>query len=203
MQTILTMLIIVSGVVCAQGQGTVDFRNGGITFRTVADRRVYVGAGCSVPLVGTNYVAGLYYMAGANAPIDAPTAGTQAGALAHFRQPTTTRPGIWLNPTDVGNTRILDGVIFGQTATIQIRVWDSSKYSSYADAFAHGASGASAPFNYTVPQPGDLSPDAYYMDNLRAFGGFPCPEPSTAALLAVSAIAWLWLRRKGRRDLPF
>src|ERR1041385_7408141 len=105
-------------VVSGWSQGTIDFRNGGVTFKTVADRFVYLGTvGAPANLLkGTNYVAGLYYMAGANAAIDSPTAGTQAGALAAFRGLTTASPGLWLNPTAIGNTRVLDGVTFNQTA---------------------------------------------------------------------------------------
>ena len=199
MKRILTLMLMVGCAVSVLGQGVVDFRNGGVTFRTVADRRVYgfnAATGCG-PLVGTNYVAGLFYVAGANADLYPPTSGTQAGALAHFRSPTTSQPGIWLNPVEVGNNRVLDGVEVGQVATLQVRVWDITKYASYLDAYVHGEYTASAPFLYTVPGP--LSrPDAFYMDNLRAFATASCPEPSAPVLLALGAFTWLWLRKKKR-----
>ncbi len=202
MKTIQTLMIIVGGAVSVLGQGQVDFRNGGVTFPTVADRRVYLGpigssggGGCG-PLVGTNYVAALFYAPGANVNFDSLTSGTQAGALATFRQPTTAQPGTWLNPVPVGNYRVLDGVDVGQTATLQIRVWDITKYATYLDAFAAGGMHIrSVPFNYTVP-PAVARPDAYYMDNLRAFASLECPEPSAPVLLALGAFTWLWLRKK-------
>src|SRR5438552_17192254 len=102
--------------------------------------------------------------------------------------PTTSRPGIWLNDLEVGDNRILDGVGVGQVATLQVRVWDITKYATYLDAFAHGEYTASAPFLYMVP--GAVgSPFAFYVDNLRAFGGLDCPEPSTPMLLALGAVA--------------
>ena len=122
-----------------------------------------------------------------------------------FRNPlTTTSPGYWLNPASLGMSpifRVLEGVSFNQYATLQVRVWDITKYASYAEAFAAGESLASAPFNYRVPYEGELGPAVYYMNDLRAFGpatlstGSPCPEPSTWALLTIGAIAWLWSGR--------
>ncbi len=197
MKIVQVLIIIVGSAASVVAQGRVDFRNGGVTFSTVADRRVYgfnAASGCG-PLVGTNYVAGLFYVAGANADLYPPTSGTQAGALAHFRSPTTSSPGIWLNPVEVGNNRILDGVDVGQVATLQVRVWDITKYATYLDAFAHGEYTASAPFLYTVPQPLSF-PDAYYMDNLRAFAALSSPEPSAPIFLALGAVAWLWLRMR-------
>src|SRR5881397_2038218 len=55
MNPLQTIIIILAATASALGQGIVDFRNGGVSFPTPADRRVY-GAPC-VPLVGTNYVA--------------------------------------------------------------------------------------------------------------------------------------------------
>ena len=201
MNALQTFVIILVATASALGQGTVDFRNGGVSFPTVADRRVYgpvPGGGCG-PLVGTNYVAGLFYVPGANANIYDPTLGTQAGELARFRAPTTAAPGLWLNPVAVGNTRVLDGVTFGQTATLQVRVWDITRYPTYQAAFAAGSYAVSAPFNYTVPSADNIDPSKYYMDNLRAFGPplEACvPEPTTVSLLALGGLAWLWLRRK-------
>ncbi len=184
------------GLAVASGwaQGTIDFRNGGVTFKTAEDRKVYVGAVGGTPLDGTNYVAALYYMAGANANINSPTAGMQAGEVARFRPSTTLSHGTWLNPAAIGNTRILDGVSFLQPATIQIRVWDSTKYSSYAAAFAAGEYGASTPFNYTVPAEGDLVLADYYLNDLRAFA--VVPEPSIIALGALGVAGLLFLRRR-------
>src|SRR6266496_3892089 len=64
MRTILPLIIILGGLCSAVAQGNVIFVNGFAVFRTVADRRVY-GPDCA-PLVGTNYVAGLFYLPGAD-----------------------------------------------------------------------------------------------------------------------------------------
>ena len=182
-------------VVSGWAQGTIDFRNGGVTFKTVEDRKVYLGTvGNGLGLVGTNYVAALYYVVGANAVINGPTLGIQAGEVARFRPVTTSSQGTWLNPTAIGNTRVLAGVSFLQPATIQIRVWDSTKYSSYAAAFAAGEYGASTPFNYTVPAEGDLLLSDYYLNDLRAFA--VVPEPSIIALGALGVASLLFLRRR-------
>jgi hypothetical protein len=194
MKRILTAAFLGVAVISGWAQGTIDFRNGGISFPTVADRFVYLGAIGGTKLAGTNYVAGLFYLAGANAAIDSPTAGTQAGELARFRNPTSLSIGLWLNATAIGNTRVLDGVTFNQTATIQIRVWDSSVFNSYAAAFAAGQYGASAPFNYTVPSQDNIDPSKYYMDGLRAFA--VVPEPSMIALGALGVASLLFLRRR-------
>jgi len=196
MKKLVAAAVLGLAVVSGWAQGTVDFRNGGVSFPTAADRFVYLGAVGGTKLVGTNYVAALYYMAGANAPIDSPTAGTQAGGLAAFRVATTTNPGLWLNQVAVGNTRILDGVSFDQTATLQVRVWDASRYSSYAAAFAAGQGyGKSDPFNYTVPSATNIDPSKYYMDGLRAFAVI-VPEPSVLALGVVGVAGLLFLRRR-------
>ena len=152
-------------------QGTVTFQNGQVTFQTVADRRVYcspVGA-----LVGTNYVAALYYLPGADQNITSPTQGTLAYgsnglALAHFRPPTTTIPGIWSNPQEVGNSRTLVGVTEGQMATLQVRIWDSARFATFAEAAAADAYAWSTPFNYRVPASGSDA-SAYLMEGFRAF----------------------------------
>jgi hypothetical protein len=91
---------------------------------------------------------------------------------------------------------VLGGVAPGETATLQVRVWDSSKFSSFADAWAGGGEvGASGAFNYTVPLAGS-TPDKYYMDNLRAFV-INIPEPSTWAFL-VLVVSGIWYARVKR-----
>src|SRR5262245_50488720 len=87
---------------CGWAQGLVDFRNSGPTFATTADRRVYFGGSL---LVGTNYVAGLWYVAGAGnggqliglGGNQALNANTTHASVFPFRAPTTTAPGTW-NP---------------------------------------------------------------------------------------------------------
>lgn len=179
--------------VSSLAQGTIDFRNTGVTFKFAADRLVYADPITRRGLVGTNYAAGLFYLPGGGREMSAGS-GIQAGALAFFRQPTTTSPGTWLNPLAVGNNRILDGVPIGATATIQVRVWDITKYQSFAQAFAGGEYGWSLPFDYTVPAAGS-APDAYYLNDLR-FPILMVPEPSTIALGILGGVCLLYIRRR-------
>src|SRR5262249_37473047 len=116
MKKVLAIALLSLAAVSGWAQGIVTFQNGQITFSTVADRLVYLGGVGGTKLVGTNYVAGLYYIAGADQNIMSPTAGTQAGALAVFRVATTAVPGVW-NNGGAGQTRNLDGVAQGSTAT--------------------------------------------------------------------------------------
>jgi hypothetical protein len=106
----------------------------------------------------------------------------------------TNFPGSW-TPDGVSPIFTFPDVVVGASATLQVRVYDSSKFASYEAALAGaGEIGLSAPFNYTVPAAGS-TPDKYYMDNLRAFAVIP--EPSTVALgLMGPAASLLFLRRR-------
>lgn len=186
MKPVAYLILLLLAVCSALGQGAVDFRNGAITFKNIAERRVF-WCGQSVLLTGTNYVAALYYLPGADqlARLSEPDAGILARgsnnlAYAYFRSPTTSLPGVWLNPFPVGTFRYLEGVGPGETATLQVRVWDIAMYPDYRSAVLRGQYYASTPFNYTVPPPGSPSED-YYMDNLRTTFT-PC-----ALLLSVQA----------------
>jgi hypothetical protein len=194
MKKVLAIALLSLAAVSSWAQGTVQFQNGQITFATVADRLVYLGAVGGTKMTGTNYVVGLYYIAGADQAIMSPTAGTQAGALAIGRLATTATPGVWNNGT-AGNTRILNEVDVTQTATLQIRAWDITKYATFADAFARGEYGWSQPFNQRMPDfaHGDPVPLSY-MDGLRAFA--IVPEPSTIALGVLGVAGLLALRRR-------
>jgi uncharacterized protein (TIGR03382 family) len=158
---------------------------------------VYFGPGCVFPLTGTNFAAGLWYVPGADngSLLLTPTGGTQPGALAFFRVATTSMPGVWNNGA-AGNTRTLDGVVVGTYATLQVRVWDITKYSAFALAFAANDYGWSTPFNYRAPIPTDPA-TASYMEGFRGINA--CPEPATVALGLLAAGAWLLTRRRPAR----
>lgn len=196
MKKLIAVAVLGLAAASSWAQGTIDFRNLGVTFKTSHDKLVYLGdvGGTNPKLVGTNYAAGLFFLVGADQAIGVPAAGIQAGGLALFRALTTTSPGAWLNPLSVGNTRILDGVPIGGIATLQVRVWDITKYQTFAQAFARGEYGWSAPFNYTVPAAGS-APDAYYLNDLHAFA-VVVPEPSTIALGVLGVAGFLFLRRR-------
>src|SRR5262245_41012163 len=199
MKRSLFLFFLVLGTCNSFGQGLVDFRNGGITFPTDADRRVYrfaVGSPPGVPLTGVNFVAGLWYLPGADRGASIWTAG-QAGRAFSFRPPGTLLPGTWVVPAGVSPMFALDGVTVGGSATLQVRVWDGFKYGSFGEAVAAGGEfSMSVPFNYTVPTAGS-TPDKYYMDNLRAWAIIP--EPSTWTLAALVGAALAVVTKKARR----
>jgi hypothetical protein len=181
MKKLLLVLAAVAASACsAFAQGTVSFNNNS-AFTTTADRLVRDLAGA--PLVGTNWVAQLYSGADANSL----TALTDP--VVRFRVPTTTSPGTWS-----GATRALPGFTSGQTATLQVRVWDGNLFANYAAAVAGGGIyGLSTPFTYTVPAAGS-PPAAFFMEGLRGFT--LVPEPSVIALGVLGAAALLLRRRK-------
>jgi hypothetical protein len=168
--------------------GAVDFRNTGVSFPTPADRRVY--APDHTPLVGTNYLAQLYYLPGANRQ-DILTVGLAvADPPVAFRLPTTVVPGTWFT----GNRtfyRVLTGVELNQTATLQVRVWDITYGATFEEAVGKGNWGVSDPFNFLLPD-ASSGPAAHYMDNLRAFT--LVPEPAWGDLLALMGLGWFMLR---------
>jgi hypothetical protein len=206
MKKLIAIAVLGLAAVTSWAQGTVDFRNGGVSFKTTANRYVYFGAvgpGAGTPtpgsadpgrVVGTSYVAGLWYVKGADQ--GGQIAGArQVGRTFAFRLPTTTDPnkGTWVIAAGASPTFTFDDVAIGGATTLQVRVWDSAKFATFEAAVTGGEYGASQPFNYTVPAAGS-SADAYYLDNLRAFAVIP--EPSTIALGILGAASLLFLRRR-------
>lgn len=156
----------------ARAQNFVQFQNGQITFATPADRLVYSDYVGGTKLVGTNYVAGLWMVPGSNPDaVDgriSPDRGQRLGGDYPFRNPVTTWPGVWTRYGSASFQIVLQGVSPGDMTTLQVRVWDSQKYANFAEAFAAGEFGASAPFAFVSPTDQARVED-YYMDNLRAF----------------------------------
>ena len=209
MKKLLSLCVLGLSLVSVFGQGQVNFLNGGATFATTANRYIYiygVGQGAMLPgfpIPGSAdpnrmmapWVAGLWYLPGANRGNEIGTA-TQAGQTFPFRQETTAlqNRGTWLVPLGQSSLFTLHGVNYGSGATLQVRVWDGSKYSSFEAAVAGGEAGRSDSFNYTAPVQGELNPNAYLMDNFRAFA-ILAPEPSTIFLGILGAGSLLLLRR--------
>lgn len=206
MKKLIAIAVLGLAAVTSWAQGTVDFRNGGVSFKTTANRYVYFGAvgpGAGTPtpgsadpnrVVGTQYVAGLWYVKGADQGANIANARV-VGRTFTFRQATTTdaNKGTWVIAAGASPTFTFDDVAIGASATLQVRVWDGVKYADFAAAVAGGEFGASLPFNYTVPAAGAAT-DAYYLDGLRAFA--IVPEPSTIALGILGAASLLFLRRR-------
>jgi hypothetical protein len=186
MKKILLSLILGVSAIGAYAQGNINFDNRVATLGFSAlVTNVMTGAG----LVGTNYVAQLYYAADA-ANLSAVAAVTEA--TTPFRIPTTTQPGTWN-----GGIRTLT-TANGQTVNLIVRVWDGALYANYAAAKAPGASGVtgqSAAFSYVIPAT-NTDPTQQTMVNFRGFTVVPVPEPSTIALGILGAGSLLFLRRK-------
>lgn len=184
MRKLIALFAVTVVAASAFAQGTVNFNNR-LTFASTDDRLVYLGTVNPVPLVGTDWVAQLYYGSQGTA---ADSLNPVAANPAAFRVATTTSPGTWS-----GGTRTLDGIAIGGTATLQVRVWNLASFPTYDAALAAGEYGVSNPFDYTVPAAGSL-PSAFYMEGLRTFN--VVPEPSTIALGVLGLAGLLFLRRR-------
>jgi hypothetical protein len=146
--------------VAAFAQGTVRFNNNGILAGNPPSIQVLnIDGG---PLVGTNWVAQLYY----GAP------GSPESSLipvnhepAHFRAPPTTNPGTW-----AGGTRTLVGFPENSSVVLQVKVWDSALFPTYETASAaDGITGKSIIFDYWICGPGNCSVAGDLMANFRGF----------------------------------
>jgi hypothetical protein len=186
MRKLIALFAVTVVAASALAQGQVDFQNR--LFNTAGDRLVYntLSSG-GAALVGTSFVAQLYFgTQGATslAPADL--------APIRFRAATTTYPGTWGAAPGYAT---LAGIAIGQTATLQVRVWDSVAYPAGYDAAVAGGGvrGASALFDYTVPAAGS-PPASYYMENFTRFN--LVPEPSTIALGVLGLAGLLFIRRR-------
>jgi hypothetical protein len=159
MKKLIAIAVLGLATVTGWAQGKVDFRNGGVSFVTAANRYVYtaagVGPGQGTPpgatdanrLIGTTFAASLWYVPGANQGGQIAGA-TQVGRSFNFRADTTSagNRGTWtvgaLDPVFV-----FTGLGFSAAATLQVRVWDTAKFTSFEAAVAGNEYGASVPFN--------------------------------------------------------
>ena len=184
MRKLIALFAVTVVAASAFAQGTVNFNNR-LTFATTGDRLVYADQAGTIPLVGTDWVAQLYY--GSQGTVEGSLVAVGASP-ATFRVATTTSPGTWS-----GGTRTLDTIPIGGTATLQVRVWNLASFPTYDAAYAAGQYGVSGLFDYTVPAAGSL-PSAFYMEGLTTFN--VVPEPSTIALGALGLAGLLFLRRR-------
>jgi hypothetical protein len=184
---IFAILVGISIAFSAFGQGTVNFANHPDIWMDGIDRRVYFDLVGGAGVVGTNYVAQLWY-----GP-DASSISSFAPRLAPFRPTDAPPPGVWL-----GGVRTLDGFGPGQTATLQVKVWDITLFSTYEQASRTSGAifGASQPFQYMVPPVGSV--EGFTLDNLRAFA--LVPEPSVIVLSAFAVFVFSAMRvREGSK----
>ena len=191
-----TVLALVFGAEIVLSQGVVNFSNSG-TFFPVADRRVYDPTTCA-PLVGTNWVAALYFGTTPDAITELAVRSfddlSLLRAIGHFRavDPSSASAGTWS-----GGLRILLGVTVGQTLTMQVRVWDLNRFATFDDARTMGGFALeSAPFSYLVP--GILDGGGDKLNNFQGITPPECvPEPSVFALAGLGlAVLVAWQHRK-------
>jgi hypothetical protein len=201
MKKSLLTIALAGATLVTYGQGQIDFRNNNLV--APPDRLVRAGTG-QLPspggtglnqnrpgegLVGTTFIAQLFFASDAS-NLDAQPAilGTD---VHRFRASTTTLPGTWS-----GGTRVLRGVLLGETANLVVRVWDSA-FASYGDAVrGNGALGQSAPFAYTVPTSPTPPPTDLFMNNFAGFTVNQVPEPSTIALGLLGGLGTMLLFRR-------
>jgi hypothetical protein len=180
---LLALLALLGVTAPALAQGTVNFNNN--VFGTPTSRPVLDYPG-GHPLIGTDFVAQLYY-----GSVGTPaTSLTPVGAPGRFRLALTTNPGSWM-----GGTRTLNGILAGQTASLQVRVWNVTAFPTYeASLVGGGVRGTSPVFDYTVPLGPMPAPNEFWMWNFS--WGRTIPEPSTTALGVLGAMVLLFARRQ-------
>lgn len=178
MKRLIPLAVLLAGIAGASAQ-TVDFNNFR-TYATVADRDVYNIDGSA--LVGTQFMAQLYYGASASA-LNAVTT-----APSRFRNLPSTDPfaGTWS-----GGTRTLTGFAAGDVVTLQVRAWDGTGGATWDTA---GVRGQSTTFTYRIPTGGNPPPTDFYIENLRTFS--LVPEPSVIGLGLIGVGALFMLRRR-------
>ncbi len=174
------------------GQGSwVSFNNNGVPVG--GDHKVYFDSvdPAGPPVVGTNYVAELYYAPG---PPDDGSLTPFVPSISQFRQPFTTVPGTWS-----GKSLTLPIGGFEIPIILNVRVWDSLLAASYEEAAAAGGSkgyfGESGNFSYVwrqfVHTPVDTE---VQMVNMPAFA--LVPEPSTIVVSILGIFGFLFFRWK-------
>lgn len=182
MKKLIPFVVLLVGVTGALAQGVVNFNNN--VLAEPPDRTVYNADGTA--LVGTNFIAQLYY--GTSADSLQPHTGT-----AFFRPTTTGSPGTWSG----GNRTLVGAGGVGTTVFLQVRAWDAGAGRSltYDQARAQGlAYGSSGVFSYSQVL---SSPPASTDTQMLNFASFQLvPEPSVIGLGLVGIGALFMLRRR-------
>lgn len=203
----LLLTLALAGVTAASyGQGTVNFGNrvafltSPATYRAVygTDWNGVNGAGATGNIAnapaGTAYKAQLYMAIGASQaeatllPITATAARTFLTGL---------NAGMWSTENPKSLITSAGQVNAGQTATLQVRVWDATAVDYTAAVAAGKAAGKSLTFNYTVTTSGTPAPSDFFMEGFQSFGLVLVPEPTTYALGMLGlGLAWIIRRKK-------
>ena len=180
-KTLLTVAVLIAsaGVLA---QGTVNFTN--LPSQVGSQQPVFEADGAT-PLAGEAYFAQLYM--GMTEDALAPV-----GAAVYFR---TGAAAGYFPPSGMPTDRIVESVAPGATGVAQVRAWEAAGGDTYEAAMAAGAlTGMSASFAQATG--GDGAPPSL-PKNMVNFTSFSLvPEPSTAALGILGAVAFMLRRRK-------
>jgi len=154
MRTLLTLLATIGVTASALAQGLVDFRNN-VAFATPGDRLVRCSCDCAPISLGCAKIPSWSArLRGATLLWNAGHAGEQPDTSSITARPISVvdhrEPGTWSG----GPMRTLRGILPGQTATLQVRVWDITRFPTYALSECLGQWGRSSLFDYTVPPDG-------------------------------------------------
>jgi hypothetical protein len=217
MKKLATLLTLMAGVGMTFGQavvhspGQVNFNNtesakSGVTGHLITNLVAAAGQiGAGAGLIGTQYVAELYYMDSVTSALT-PIVAT----ISQFKPSTTSSPGTWNGaslpyalPAGYGGVDIFDdgsgeagdgsGIGAGYyPVTLQIRVWDSTGgITSYDNASIRSAGPT---FAYT--QRALLLATDTQMIKQGPFGITAVPEPSAIALSILGVAGLLLIRRR-------
>jgi hypothetical protein len=179
MKKLIPLLVLVAAMSSYAQDAEVNFAN-----NVFVPSRLVTFRATGAPVTGTNLSAVLLYGTSASSL-------TAHTAPARFRVTTTTQPGTWS-----GGVRTLNGIANtpGTPVSLQVAVYDNTRFASYAAALAGGGIlGTSTIFTYTIPTP-PLGPTSLDMANFAAFDIIP--EPSVIGLGLIGAAALFMLRRR-------
>jgi len=198
MKKAVTLLTLMAGVGLALGQSVVSFNNNGVSVG--GDHKVYfdfVGNGAGV--IGTNFVAELYYVDPASSSLT-----PVAASISRFKSSTTISPGTW-----AGKNVTLPIGGLNVPITLEVRVWDQGGNGTGGAGFATYEQALAARLSGTATYTGDSGTFAFtqivsnppatsdnQLVNLPAFAIVNTPEPSAIALAVMGVAGLLLIRRR-------
>ena len=171
------------------GQGTVNFNN---NFTAGGDHLVYSDFPGGTKLVGTNYVAELYY-----GPLGMPEASLVplASSISHFRVTSTTAPGTWSGKTV---TLPIGGV--NVPISLEVKVWDITLALTWEEALA-GGYGSEESGRFTYTQLSSIPPAATDTEMVN-MPPIPAPEPAVLDLSLFGVLTLMVFGSSKPQHLP-
>jgi len=186
MKKVLLLIALTTAVAGAMAQGVVNFANRVTSVVPALDSRVSDKA--SGALLGTEYVAGLYW--GLTADSLNPALSNGTAITKGFTKSSST--GLGTGVFSTGMTAAIDGTQPGQSVFLAVVAWETAAGPDYAIAFGKGKTGMSNVMQVTLG--GGLNPPTVLTD-LKAFSVEVVPEPTVLALGVLGGVAFLLRRR--------